>query len=107
MKLFKILKVNKLLVDAYDDGEVVSIHRYLKLATYGSYNGGKEFTILLSGEDAMKHFKNGGYVLADITIHKFRGYKDYTVNKIVPLEKSAAIDCSQDKAPWEYSDDDF
>ena len=109
MKIFKIIKANRQIVEAYDDGEVISIHRYLTLATCGSYKGGNEFTVLLSDEDALKHFKQGGFVMADITAGKetFRGLKTYTVNKIVPLEKSAVVNCSQGKAPWEYSDDNF
>ena len=109
MKIFKIIKANRQIVEAYNDGEVISIHRYLTLATCGSYKGGNEFTVLLSGEDALKHFKQDGYVLADITVGKvkFRGFKTYTANKIVPLEKSAAVHCYQIKAPWEYTDNEF
>lgn len=109
MKIFKVLSVYNQIVDAYDDGEVISIHRTLRLATHGIVGGGKGFEIELSDEDALKHFKKGGYVLADTDVsqNKYTGLKDYTVKRIVPLEKSAAIHGWNSKAPWEYQDDGF
>lgn len=109
MKIFKVLGISDQIVVAYDDGEVISIHRTLRLATYGKVGGGKEFEVELSDEDALKHFKKGDYVLAQISVSKSRdiSLKHYFVSKIFPLEKKVGIHDWHMKAPWDYLDDVF
>lgn len=108
-KLFKVLDVRNQIVDVYDDGEVIEIYRYLKLATYGLFRGGIKFEVKLDGEDALKNFIKDGFVMADIHVckNKFTGLNDYTVKSIVPLEQTAVIHGEYTKLPWEYIDDDF
>lgn len=105
--LFKIMAVHPQIVSAYNDGEVISIHRYLTLATHGFCHGGKEFEIRLENNDALKHYEEGGYLMAEINsfIDKSTGMNEYKANRIVPLEKGVVINDYLLKPCWD--DDRF